>query len=259
MNQPTLHSNQPRGISRQGLRLWGLLFVLVGAAGQSVLQNGMLGIGSMTQEELLKLMDHSESATLAAIAVILQFVMAAAVPIFAFLLADGFVHTSSVKNYVLRIAGIAVLSEIPFNLAMSGTWLDLNSRNPVLGMVLALVVLYFFGQYGGKSLKNILIKVLVLCISILWVEMLRVQDGAAIVVMAAVLYLLRGNRSLQVLGGCVAMFLCTMFSVFYIVAPITFLIVHFYNNEPGEGNKIVNYLAYPVIMLIIGLVGVYAF
>jgi hypothetical protein len=80
--------------------------------------------------------------------------------------------------------------------------------------------------------------------------MLRIHDGAAILSMAVVLYLLRGKPSLQVLGGCVAMFLCTIFSIFYIAAPITFLIVHFYNGEPGEGNKIANYLAYPVLLLI---------
>lgn len=259
MNQPTLNRNQPKGISRQGLRLWGLLFVIVGAAGQSILQNGLLGVAGLSQEELLALMEHSESATIAAVAVVLQFVMAAAVPIFAFMLADGFVRTSSAKNYLLRVAGVAVLSEIPFNLAMSGMWLDLNSRNPVLGMALALVVLFFFQYYGGKDLKNVLIKVLVFAIAFVWVEMLRIQDGAAILLMSVVLYLLRNKRSLQVLGGCVAMFVCTIFSVFYIVAPITFLIVHFYNDEPGEGNRVANYLAYPVLMLIIGWVGMYAF
>jgi hypothetical protein len=73
------------------------------------------------------------------------------------------------------------------------------------------------------------------------------------------MYALRGKRSLQVLGGCVVMFLCTAFSIFYLAAPITFLVVHFYNDEPGDGNKVINYLAYPVLLLVIGLVGVYAF
>lgn len=258
MNQPTLNRNQPKGISRQGLRLWGLLFIVLGMAGQSIIQNGLLAVNEHTLNEIFLMMDNSENAALAAVAVVLQFVLAGAVPVFAFLLADGFVYTSSLKNYFLRIAGVAVLSEIPFNLAMSGKWLDLNSRNPVFGMVLALIVLYFFRYYAGTSLKNVLIKVLVVVFAILWVEMLRIQDGAAMVVMAAALYALRKKRSWQVLGGCMAMFLCTAFSIFYLAAPITFLVVHYYNDEPGEGNKIANYLAYPVLMLVIGLLGTYA-
>jgi hypothetical protein len=236
-----------------------LLFAVLGMAGQSIIQNGLLGVGNLTQDELLLMLDKSDQAAMAAVAVVLQFVLAGAVPVFAFLLADGFTYTSSAKNYFLRVAGVAVLSEIPFTLAMSGKWLDLNSRNPVFGMVLALVVLYFFRYYGGKSLKNVLVKLLVVAIAILWVEMLHIQDGAAIVVIAASMYALRGKRSLQVLGGCVVMFLCTAFSIFYLAAPITFLVVHFYNDEPGAGNKVINYLAYPVLLLVIGLVGVYAF
>ena len=32
-----------------------------------------------------------------------------------------------------------------------------------------------------------------------------------------------------------------------------FLVVHFYNEERGEGNRLVSYLFYPVILLVVGL------
>lgn len=254
-----LSTNSPRGVTRQGLRIWGLLFIALGTAGQCILQNAILGVNSSSREELLKIIESSDNFATASIAIVLQFILACAIPIFAFLLVEGVQHTSSLKNYFLRVAGVAIISEIPFNLAMSGKWLDLDSRNPVFGMVLALVMLYIYRHYAGAGIKNVLIKILVLVVSIIWVEMLRIHEGAAVAVMVTVLWSLRNKRSWQVLAGCAAMFVCTVFSMFYFVAPLMFMMVHFYNGEPGEDNKVVDYLAYPVLLLIIGLVGKFAF
>lgn len=255
-----LASNRQRGLSRQGLRIWGLLFIVLGTAGQSILQNAILGVANAaSREDLLKQIEDPDHFAMASVAIVLQFALACAVPIFAFLLVDGFQHTSSVKNYFLRVAGVAVISELPFNLAMSGKLLDWNSRNPVFGMLLGLIILYLFRAYSQKSFKNVLIKLLVVAVAIVWVEMLHIHDGAATVVMVATLWALRKKRTWQVFGGCAVMFLCTVFSPFYLVAPMLFLTVHFYNEEPGEENKLFNYLAYPAILLIIGLVGKFAF
>lgn len=246
--------NRPSGISRQGLRTWGMLFLVIGITGQSIVQNAMLGVNASTGEELLMAMDNSETMIIATIGVILQFIQSCAVPIFAFLLVEGFLHTSSLKKYMLRVAGVAVLSELPFNLAMSGKLIDLSSRNPVFGVLLCLIMLYFYRTYGEKKVINVVIKLVVTLFALLWVEMLHITDGAALTVLVAVLWLMRKKTSMQVFVGCIAAFLCTAFSIFYLAAPMSFLAVHYYNGEPGEGNKYVNYLAYPVLLLAIGLV-----
>ena len=42
-------------------------------------------------------------------------------PIFAFMIAEGYFHTRSLRKYVCRLLIFAVLSEIPFNLAMGSS------------------------------------------------------------------------------------------------------------------------------------------
>lgn len=43
-----------------------------------------------------------------------------AFPIFAFMIVEGYTHTRNLRRYVLRLLGLAVLSELPFNLMCSG-------------------------------------------------------------------------------------------------------------------------------------------
>ena len=253
-----LAKHQPKGLSRQALRIWGLVFLAIGIAGQAVVQNKMLGVGTLSIEELTKLLESSDQFAMATVALVIQFVQACAIPVFAFLLVDGFQRTSSLKNYLLRVLGLAVLSELPYNLAMSGKWLDLNSRNPVFALALGLVMLYIFNYYSGWKVKNVAIKIVTLILAVLWVDMLRIVDGMGIVIVVASLWALRSKRALQIFGGCGIMFLCSAFSPFYLLAPVVFLTVYFYNDEIGDDNKLINYLAYPALLLAIGMLAKYA-
>lgn len=241
----TLSNRQHRGISRQGMRSWGLLFILAGSVGTAAVQNVLLA-------------GDPENLTLMTVAIVLQLVMACAIPVFTFLLVDGFEKTSDALRYGFRVFGASLLSEIPYNLTVSGEWLNWNSRNPLFAMVLAMVLLYAFGRYPGFTVKNLLIKVAVFFLALVWVNMLCVQDGVAVLIMTSVLWGLRRNRVWQVFGGCATMFLCSVLSPYYLLAPIIFLIVHFYNDEQGEENRWFNYLSYPVMLLIVGLIAKYA-
>ncbi len=44
-----------------------------------------------------------------------------AFPLFAFMIAEGYAHTSNIRKYILRMLVFAVLSEVPFDLIYGGT------------------------------------------------------------------------------------------------------------------------------------------
>lgn len=243
------------GLNRNTIRAWGLVFLALGIVGRSVLQNRLLGIGTVSTEELLAVMQASQSSMLiATVALALQALETCAIPVFAVLLLEGFQYTSDLKNYLLRVAGLAVLSELPYNLAMSGKLLDLSSRNPVFGLVLGLILLYFYQRYEEKSFQNFLIKVLVAVAAVLWTGMLRIDYGACLVLVVCALWIFRGNTLARNLAGATVTVVCSLSSPFFLAAPMGFLLIHFYNGERDVDNRLVNYLAYPVMLLLIGVV-----
>ena len=248
-----------RGLSRNTVRTWGLLFLTLGVMGRSILQNRLLGLGQISGQQLMELMNGSDDIMIfATIALIMQVLETCAVPIFCFLLVDGFQHTSDVKKYITRVAGVAVLSEIPYNLAMSGKFLDLSTRNPAFGLILGLIILYFYKRYAEKSQQNTMIKLMVTLAAIVWTAMLQIDMGICIVFIVAIVWRFRHNTLYQNLSGATASMICSLVSPFFMAAPMGFLIVHFYNGEKGAESRLVNYLAYPVILLGVALIGMFA-
>lgn len=249
-------SSKPKGLSGNALRTWGFLFLLLGVAGQGIIQNQILGIGHVSLEELEAAWDADSSIMgLATLALVCQALQCCAAPIFAFLLVEGFTHTSDYHKYLLRVTGLALISEIPYNLAAAGTLVDVSSRNPVFGLALSLLMLKFYAMYPEKSAKHLLIKTAVLLAALVWTLMLGISDGIPLVLLSWVYWVFRKKPSIRNLAGCVMAALCSVvYSLFYIVAPMGVLALYTYNGEPGNRSKGVNYAAYPVMLLTLGLV-----
>ena len=255
------NTERPSGFSCRGLRIWGLLLVLAGIVGRGLLQNRYLGMmGNLTNDELMAVLDASGNGmAIATVSLILQLLETCAVPIFAYLLVTGAVHTSDLKKYALRVAVLAVASELPYNLAFGGKLIGYGIQNPVFGLVLALVMVSFFKQYEGKTPKLLGIKVLVILMGLLWAKMLRIDHGIPSVLIVTALWFARRKAMFQNLFGAAAAMLCSCVSIFYVVSPMVFLAIHFCNGEQGEGNRVVNYLAYPLMLLAVAVAGIYLF
>lgn len=251
-----IRENRSKGLNRNGLRTWAMLIAVAGLVGRGLIQNRIMGLANITSEELLALLDSSpDMMVFATASLVLQVVETCAVPMFALMLAEGFIHTSSYKHYVLRVAGCALVSEIPFDLLMSGSFFDLSRQNPVFGMVLGLVVLYFFQRYEGKGIVKVLIRILVVICAMVWSNMLGIDMGTPIVLVVWPMYVFRSKPMYRNLIAASMAIVCTLVSMFFVMAPMGCLMLHIYNGEKGEEepSRILTYLAYPVITLVLAL------
>ena len=141
----------------------------------------------------LMLTDHVGAILLPEVPV-LRCVGRLAFPIFAFFIAEGYAHTRDFGRYFRRLAILAVVSEIPFNLE-NGTVFDLTRQNVLFTFCLALLTLRGlevlgrergFGRWAGCGL--------VLAAGFAAGELLRTDYGGWGVVTVALLYLCRDGK-----------------------------------------------------------------
>ncbi len=250
-----IEQKETGGISANALHTWGMLFLALGIIGKGVFQNQLLGMVSMSTQELLAAMSDPDMMMFATIGLLMQALETCAIPIFSFLLAQGWEKTRDRKAYFLRVLGVAILSELPYNLTMGGKLLDFGSRNPVFGLILSMAVLYFYGSYQEKSLKHWAVRAVVTVAAVLWSIMLKVEYGGAVVIIVVMLWLYRKKPMMRNVAGMAASMTCMLYSPLFLMAPMGMLAVHFYNGEKGPDNRLVNYLAYPAALLAVALVG----
>ena len=99
-----IQNNASFGITGNALHTWGMLFAALGIVGKSILQNRLLMVGQVSPQTLLLAMQESGSTMfIATLALVLQALETCAVPIFAFLLVEGYRHTSGFQKYILRV------------------------------------------------------------------------------------------------------------------------------------------------------------
>lgn len=237
-------------VTADGLKIFACVVMLIQNIGIAIVENGLIRLDQYTQESLSKAMEtDSDLMFLAGVGSVMQLIGGMAVPIFAFLLVEGFMRTSDYKRYLLSIAVFALISEIPYDFAMNQKLVDLSTQNALVGMAVSLLMLYFLKMAKEKQgAVSIALQVLVVLCAVLWVSLLRAQYGFCIVLLTAVFYLFYTKHVLKTVLGIAV-------SLLYVTGPLSFYGIWCYNEERKDKlPKYVYYGFYPAHLLVLGLV-----
>lgn len=131
-----------------------------------------------------------------------------AFPIFAFMLVEGYFHTSNVKRYMLRLLAFALISEIPFDLVCGSSVFYPYHQNVLWTFLIALLTIRVIERAKAKStVKSWLLAVLAVLLGFLLATVTMVDYYGAGVLMVLTFYFFRGRKWWCFLGQLLCMYL----------------------------------------------------
>ncbi len=80
-------------------------------------------------------------------------------PVMAFFVAEGCKHTRNIDKYIINLFAFALISEIPFDLAMSGNLVNNYSANVIWTFLLAAIGIKYYEQYKENHILSFAILV----------------------------------------------------------------------------------------------------
>jgi hypothetical protein len=183
-----------------------------------------------------------------------------AMPIFAFCITEGYIHTRNKKKYLLRMGIFALVSEVPFDLAFEGH-INLSHQNIMLSFFLSIVALMLFDLIrGAKSeikgrysvWRTMLGALAVIAMAV--VAMLVKADYTMFAVASVFLfYVFKDvNPFVRPIPG-VAFLALTRTIGYYSTTGLSIVPLMLYNGKKGNGLKWLFYAFYPGHLLLLYL------
>ena len=237
-------------ITADGLKMFACIVMLIQTVGIAVIEKGLIHLDQYTQESLNQAMSQdSRLMTLAGIGSIMQLIGGMAIPVFAFLLVEGFRNTSDYKKYLLTMIITALVSEIPYDLAICGKVWDLSSQNAMITMCICLILLKCMELFSNSSgFAGSMVRILIMIAAIVWVSIFRAEYGLCMVLLVTVFYVFDKKNVLKTVLGCII-------SLMFVTGPIAFYGIWCYNGERKDRiNKYVYYAFYPLHLLVLGVI-----
>lgn len=225
------------GISGSTLKLIAILSMLIDHAGATVIRTIWQSPVIAADAELRQLWSEIYRAS--------RSIGRIAFPIFCFLIVEGFLHTHNVWRYASRLSLFALISEIPFDLALKGSWYYPQKQNVYFTLLIGLLVLIGlrFFETSKRRLLHIFWPLVLIAgmYAAFWIDTDYNYKGVFLI---AVLYLLRRERLQQCVG-------CAVSVAWEMPAPIAALPIFLYNGTRGRQMKYFFYWFYPVHLLVL--------
>lgn len=246
------------GLSGAGLKWIAIITMLIDHIGAVIL---------MPLISIRMMQGGSQSAELMTVYTILRTIGRISFPIFCFLIVEGFFYTRDIRKYNIRLGLFALLSEIPFDLALFGKVFETSHQNIFFTLAIGLFSISIFQKIrNDKTLAAFIIVLLGAAAA----EMINTDYGAYGVLLIFIFYYFRKRPKQRFIAFVLLAIANVAFTyikagygfhpamiaaVLPALLPVLALIpIQIYNGERGKQPKYFFYLFYPVHLLILYLI-----
>ena len=184
-----------------------------------------------------------------------------AFPIYCFLLVEGFHYTHSRRKYAARLFVFALISEVPFDMALNQSVLEFSYNNVFFTLFLGLRVImaadWVMERFSSDNLTSEIGRITLLVVigmvgCALASYVISCDYGASGVIAIYIMYLLRSKREL---GFALAFVSLGVFSgELELLALLMLIPLHFYNGTRGKQHKYFFYAFYPLHLLLLAMI-----
>lgn len=192
-----------------------------------------------------------------------------AFPIICFMLVEGFWHTSNRRKYMLRIAILAVISEVLYDLAFSDfcvinsageavfSWdIAMLKQNTILSLLLGIVFMYLYEMLKAKYMLQPMIFNTLGVFAIIGATglayVLRVDYSYLGILFILAFYMFRGQIVFQ--GICMTTVICLFSTTLELPALFAFIPIFFYRDKGKPRYQYWFYAFYPIHLIVLILV-----
>lgn len=198
--------------------------------------------------------DHLAIAAHGVIPIWMYYVMRGfgrlAFPIFAFCIVQGFIHTSSVKKYIIRMFAAALISEVPFNMLNYGSFFSGTGCNIMFSFLISLIVLWGISRIKERNVMGILAVLAIVIIGAFAAWEIKSDYSFRCVILVAAMYITRFDKKTMLIAS--AVILLSDVNLIGLCALFALIPIAMYNGKRGKSLKYLFYAFYPLHMLILG-------
>lgn len=167
-----------------------------------------------------------------------------AFPIFCFLIVEGFFHTHDVRRYMGRLGVFALISEIPYDLAFRGVFLEYGHQNVFFTLLIGIGMMLLLERNREWPVKAVIL------LLAMWLAVLIRSDyNFRGILLIFVFYIFHESRWLAVTAGGLWNFLYQ--GVIQKYGVLSVLPLALYNGERGRKMKYFFYIFYPAHLLLL--------
>lgn len=181
-----------------------------------------------------------------------------AMPIFAFCITEGYIHTRNKNKYLMRMGIFALVSEVPFDLAFDGK-VGLSHQNIMLSFFLAILALMLFDLIRGSkdeikgrySAWRTMLGVLAVIAMAVLAFLVKADYTMFAVASVFLFYAFKDtNHFVRPIPG-VAFLALTRTVGYYCTTGLSIIPLLLYNGKKGKGLKWLFYAFYPGHLLLL--------